>query len=291
MPIADGSDSATLLDRAASLRQTSGQVAQTPVSHWRPDHEPHRYRRTTPRGHSRRRIWRTFRRHGAGEFALRRHPRRPAQLPSVPAAALPGRHRRPVAGGHRLADPRHHARRAQRQRRSRQGLRHRRGTPRGAGGGPPHRIRPPHRRDRRPTRLFRPRRMGDICARPQDHRRRHLSAAPDPARLREGGGRDRSGRTRAAPELRRGRRRSDRGRDGRRHRGTRQARARLRFSFHRSAPGPHHPGGSGAAAAHPVRSVAVGGGAALARAARRRGPARRRRDPLRRMRGLPRQPR
>jgi hypothetical protein len=28
MPIADGSDSATLLDRAASVRQTGGQVAQ-----------------------------------------------------------------------------------------------------------------------------------------------------------------------------------------------------------------------------------------------------------------------
>ena len=39
----------------------------------------------------------------------RRHGHRPAQLSSVPAAALPGGDRRPVAGRDRLADPRHPA--------------------------------------------------------------------------------------------------------------------------------------------------------------------------------------
>ena len=53
-----------------------------------------------------------------------------------------------------------------------------------------HRRRPAHSlrlsgpRDRRAARLFRPRRLGGVCAGPQDHRRRHLSAPPHPARLR-----------------------------------------------------------------------------------------------------------
>ena len=44
---------------------------------------------------------------GAGRQAGQGHDRRPAELSPVRAAALPGRHCRAVAGGHRAADPAH----------------------------------------------------------------------------------------------------------------------------------------------------------------------------------------
>ena len=125
------------------------------------------------------------------------------------------------------------------------------------------------------ARLFRPRRLGRLRARPEDHRRRDLYPPPHPARLREGRDRARSRRARAAAELRRRRRRPDRRRDGRRHRRTGEPRAADGLPLDRSALRAHHPGRGGAAPADAVRSVAVGGRAALARTARRRGAARR----------------
>ena len=61
---------------------------------------------------------------------------------------------------------------------------------RGARRGPPHSLRHADPRDRRSARLFRPRRLGGVRARPEDHRRRDLHPPPHPARLREGRDRD-----------------------------------------------------------------------------------------------------
>ena len=68
----------------------------------------------TAHRHRRRGLRRPERRARPGRRACRRHRHRPAQLPSLPAAALPGGDRRPVAGADRLADPRHPAPRGQR---------------------------------------------------------------------------------------------------------------------------------------------------------------------------------
>ena len=55
------------------------------------------------------------------------------------------------------------------------------------------RLRLPRPRDRRAPRLFRPRRLGAVRARPQDDRRRHRHAPAHPARLRARRARDRPG--------------------------------------------------------------------------------------------------
>ena len=153
------------------------------------------------------------------------------------------------------------------------------GAARGARRRPPHSLRHAGPRDRRAARLFRPRRLGGLRARAEDHRRRDLHPPPHPARLREGRDRDRSGRARAAAELRHRRRRPDRGRDGGRDRRACEPRARRGFPLDRSARRAHHPGRGGAAPAHAVRSAALGSRADIARTARRRGAARRRRSP------------
>ena len=78
--------------------------------------------------------------------------RRPAQLPPLPAAALPGRDRRPVARRHRPAAALDPAQAAQHDGHPRRGRRHR---PRPARGPPgrrrPDRLRHARRRDRAPT--------------------------------------------------------------------------------------------------------------------------------------------
>ena len=61
--------------------------------------------------------------HGLAGAPRRCHRHRPAQPPSVPAAALPGGDGRALAGRDRLADPRHPARRSQRARRPGRGAR------------------------------------------------------------------------------------------------------------------------------------------------------------------------
>ena len=71
----------------------------------------------------------------------------------------------PLAGRYRLADPRHSGARAERQRRARQGVRHRHRAARGRRRRPPHSVRPPDPRDRRAARLFRSRRLGGLRAR------------------------------------------------------------------------------------------------------------------------------
>ena len=230
----------------------------------------------SPRRHRRSRLRRAFGRESAGRKAVRRHGDRPAQLSPVPAAALSGRDRKPVACRDRLSDPRHPAARAERQRDARQGVRHRHGEPRGARRRPPHSLRHAGSRDRRAARLFRPRRVGGVRARAEDHRRCDLHPPPHPARLREGRERDRSGRARAAVELRHRRRRPDRRRDGGRDRGACQPRARRGLPRDRSARGAHHSGRSRAAPAHAVRSATVRSREAIARTARRRGAAWRR---------------
>ena len=70
----------------------------------------------------------------------------------------------------------------------------------------------------------------------EDHRRRHLSAPPHPARVRARRDRDRSRRAPPAAELRGRRRRADRRRDGGRDRRTRQARAGDGLPLDRPAP-------------------------------------------------------
>ena len=86
-------------------------------------------------------------------------PDRPAQLPPVPAAALPGRDRSAVAGRHRAADPQHPAAPAECPRAARPGHRRRRRGARGAccrRGRAPRPVRLPDPRHRRAPRLFRP---------------------------------------------------------------------------------------------------------------------------------------
>lgn len=56
-------------------------------------------------------------------------------------------------------------------------------------------------RDGRPSRLFRPRRMGAICPGPEDARGRHHDQTPHPARLRACGTRGRPARARSAADL------------------------------------------------------------------------------------------
>ncbi len=129
-------------------------------------------------------------------------------------------------------------------------------------------------RDRRAPRLFRPRRLGVLCAGPEIDRRRHLSAPPHPDGLRARRERERSGRAPPADDLRGDRRRPDRCRDGRRDRRACEARACRRLPFDRFALRAHHPGRGGAARADALHRGIVGEGAPLARTARRRGAAR-----------------
>ncbi len=100
--------------------------------------------------------------------------RRPAQLPPLPAAALPGRDRRPVARRHRPAAALGAAQAAQHDGHPRRGGRPR---PRPAGGPAGRRrtdrLRHAGRRDRRPPHLLRPPRVGRHRARAQDDRGRH----------------------------------------------------------------------------------------------------------------------
>ena len=141
-----------------------------------------------------------------------RHARRPAQPPPVPAAALPGRDRRPVAGRDRAAAAVDLPPPAQHDRAAGRGDRHRPGSAARSSlsGRPQPPVRHADRRDRRPPQLLRARRVGAVRAGPQDDRRRDGDPAPDPDRVR--GRRARGGpRPRArVDDLRARRRRADR---------------------------------------------------------------------------------
>jgi hypothetical protein len=165
-----------------------------------------------PRRHRRRRLRRAVRGAQARPGSRgRSHAHRPAQLPPLPAAALPGRHGRPLAGRHRPAAPRHpapqreHARRSRRGRRARSGRAPCRAQRRRHG-----RLRHAPRRDRGAARLLRPRRMGRAGAGAQDHRGRHGHPAPDPDRVRSRGTRGGPGSARGVDDVRGGGRRPDR---------------------------------------------------------------------------------
>ena len=135
---------------------------------------------------------------GKGGDRGRGHPGGSAEPPPVPAAALPGRDRGPVAGGDRPAAALDLPQASATPRCS--WARRLASTPSGArftsgdGGILPY--------DTlivatgRPPQLLRPRRVGAVRARPQDHRRRYRDAAPDPDRVR---GRRARGRSRPAP--------------------------------------------------------------------------------------------
>ena len=75
----------------------------------------------------------------------------------------------PLAGRHRLADPRDPPPSAQRHRRPGESLRIRHAAQRGHRRGPPHSLRLSHRRNRRRARLLRTR-LGALCARAEDDR-------------------------------------------------------------------------------------------------------------------------
>ena len=154
----------------------------------------------------------------------------------------------PIRGILRDAEERHRGARQGFRRRYRQQGGHRR--------RPPDSVRLPGDRDRRASTPISARRLGILCAGPEDHRRRHLSAPPHPARVRARRDRNRSRRAPPAVEFRRGRRRTDRRRDGRRHRRARQARAGDGLPLDRSALDAHHPGRGRAAPAGAVRSRA-----------------------------------
>ena len=138
-----------------------------------------------------------------------RHGPRPPQPPPLPAAALPGRHRRPLARGDRLADPRGSSaisgtRPSSSPRRRRSNRRPRR--VRLADGDD--RLRPPDRRHRRHPFLLRPPRLGVHAPGLKSLDGRARDPAPRAPRLREGRARDRGGRAPPLAHLRGRRRRA-----------------------------------------------------------------------------------
>ena len=160
---------------------------------------------------------------------VRCHRRRSAQLPPVPAAALPGRDRGPVAGRYRISDSRHSARAAERERDPGEGVGRRCRRQRSRRRRPPHSVRLSHRRDRAPS--------TPISAHDWSSYAPGLKTIDDATYLRRRillafeRAETESGRRRAAapPEFRRGRRRPDRRGDGRRHRRAGEAGAGIRF--------------------------------------------------------------
>ena len=144
-----------------------------------------------------------------------RHPRRPPQLPPVPAAAVPGRDRRHLARRHRPAAALDPASPAEHDRPARRGGRDRPGAARGpALGRRPDRLRHADRRHRRPPLLLRPRRMGAERPGPQVDRRRARDPPADPHRLRGGRARAEPRAARRVDDVRGRRRRPDRRRAG-----------------------------------------------------------------------------
>ncbi len=227
-----------------------------------------------PRRHRGRRVRRAVRgaqpraRPGGGG-----HARRPAQLPPVPADALPGGHRRPVARRDRAAAPFRAAQAAQHDGHPRRGGRSGR---RGPSGDPVRRradrIRLADRRHGRPSHVFRARRVEGRGAGPQDPRGRPGDPQAHPHRVRGRGTGSRSGTAARVDDVRDRRRRADRRRARGLHRRDRPRHAPPRLPG--DQPGRRHdpPGrgdGSGPAAL-PARSLRVG--PAPARAARRDGP-------------------
>ena len=233
----------------------------------------------SPRRHRRRRLRRALRRKGARRRAVRRDRRRPAQLPPVPAAALPGGDRR----------------------RCRPPTSPRRSAASCAGQDNAHVLlakvtgvdlarREVIAEDRRIPfdylilatgarhAYFGHDDWAAAAPGPEDDRRRHRAAPPHPARLRAAETETDPAERRRLLDLRRRRRRPDRRRDGRRHRRARPAGARLATSApstRASARIMLVEAGPRLLAAFDPR--AVRGGAALARGARRRGAARHRR--------------
>jgi len=134
----------------------------------------------------RRRIWRHRRRTHASLDLVPDHTHRPAKSLPVPATALPGRDRRPVARRHRSPHPQHSAaptkRRCSSQRSGRRGP----GRARSSSPGRAHSVRQSHSRDGRSAQLFRPRRVGSACTRTEEHRGRHGDAQSHAPGVRTG---------------------------------------------------------------------------------------------------------
>ena len=219
-----------------------------------------------------------LRNEGAQEARRRRDDGRQDHPPPLPAAALPGRDRHPLAGRDRPAD----ARGAQ-QPEERQGPpgRGHRDRPREAGGHLPgarpadrDAVRLPDRGGRRRPVLLRQRPLRRARAGHEVDRRRAGAARPDLRRLRDGRARRHPRRAGRPPaHVRRGGRRADRRRDGGPDRRARAPHPAPRL------PGDQHPHRTG----DPARRRAPGAAAVRAEARRqgqgRAGEAGRRGDP------------
>ena len=155
----------------------------------------------------------------------RRHARRSAEPSPVPAAAVPGGDRGPVAGGDRAAAAVDLPQAANTTVLLGRGGPHRSRGARGrALGRRPDPVRHADRRDGRTALVLRARRVGAVRARTQDDRRRDRDPAPDPHRVRGRRARGRSRAARGVDDVRARRRRADRrgargcaGRDRERH--------------------------------------------------------------------------
>ena len=136
---------------------------------------------------------------------LRRGPVRgdaggPPQPPPLPAAALSGRHRDPLGGRDRTADPKRAAAPAERRGRAGRGQRLRPGGSKADGHAPrrkPDRdpLRQPDRGRRRRPVLLRSRRVLALGAGNEDDQRRPRASRADPGRVRDGRARGRSRRS------------------------------------------------------------------------------------------------
>ena len=176
-------------------------------------------------------------------------------------------------GRHRPAAPLDPAQAAQHDGHPRRGDRARPRAARGpAGRRRADRLRHADRRDRRPSHLLRPPRVGAVRARAQDDRGRDRDPAPDPDRLRGGRARGRSRAPARLDDLRDRRRRADRRRAGRRARRDRPRHAPARLPVDPPGRGADHPGRGDGPDPADLSGRSVGVGAATARAARRRGP-------------------
>ncbi len=133
--------------------------------------------------HCRRRIRRPAGGEEVGKRSFCGDGHRPPQLSPLPAAALSGGDRRAFAGRRRRADPWHPARVRELRRDAGQGHRRRSGRADRHDGPWSGTLRLSGPRDRRATRLFRPRRMGGCSARPEEDRGRDRASPPHPDRF------------------------------------------------------------------------------------------------------------
>ena len=199
--------------------------------------EQHRPQPPSPRRRHRRRLRRRPRRQDARERAGRDHADRQEQPASVPAAALPGRDRRPVVGADRAGAARDVPQAAQCARAARRRRPHRPRAAHGAddrrrGQGDP--VRHADRRDRRHALLLRTRRVVADRSGDEVARRRAPRAHADPRRVRDRRAERRPRRAGGVADVRGRRRRAHRRRARRADRAAGPPRPQGRLPQHRS---------------------------------------------------------